>query len=187
MNYILNQNTKSNNTFRKIISASVLFSLFFIAFSFASVQMNAKEKNMERIKTMKKIRLLEVLDLDAATSDKFLVKYNEYESKIDKKMEEIRSLLKELRILLEESNKTNPLIKEKVTQLTKLQTEFHNLILERDREMKTVLDEFSYAKYLVFEMGFKDKVMEKMMEMKDKNGGKDERRGKHDKKKGWDD
>jgi Skp family chaperone for outer membrane proteins len=177
------QNTKSNLAFRKLIS-TFFVSLFIITFSFSSLQMSAKEKNMERIKTMKKIRLLEVLDLDAAASDKFLAKYNEYEGKHEKKMEEIRAQLKELRGMLEDNNKTNPAIKDKVNNLTKLQGEFHNSILERDKEMKMVLDEYTYAKYLVFEMGFKDKVMEKMMEMREKNGG---REGKKNKGKGWDD
>ena len=183
MNISQIENTKRNIAFRRLIS-SFFIALFLITFSFSSLQMLAKEKNMERIKTMKKIRLLEVLDLDAATSDKFLAKYNEFESKHEKKMDEIRAQLKELRGILEESNKTNPIIKEKVSNLTKLQGEFHNSILERDKEMKNVLDEFTYAKYLVFEMGFKDKVMEKMMEMREKNGG---REGKRNKEKCWDD
>lgn len=170
---------KSN--YYTIVVFTVLFSLMFVT---TANSLFAKGKQMERIKTMKKIRLLEILKLDANTSDKFLVKYNEYETKIEKKMEEIRANLKELKNILEESNKTNPVIKEKVNSLNKLQAELHNTILDRDKEMKTVLDEYTYAKYLVFEMGFKDKIVEKMMEKRGKNVDKSNKE-KHNRK-GWD-
>lgn len=177
------------NRYFVVVSIILFASLFFSS----SDNLYAKGKQMERIKTMKKIRLLEVLELDANTSDKFLIKYNEYETKIEKKMEEIRTNLKELKNILDESNKSNPIIKDKVNLLNKLQTELHNTISERDKDMKSILDEFTYAKYLVFEMGFKDKVVEKMMEMRgkndeqpngDKNHG-DKPRNK-EKRKGWD-
>lgn len=171
--------TKNKNN--SLITSVILISLFFIFLSNISF---ANKKNMERLKTMKKVRLLEYLNLNASKSDKFLVKFNEYEQKHENIATDIRSNIKELRVVLEDNSSNNSsIIKENVSKLNKLQNDLINLSKEEDNEMKSLLDEVEFAKYIVFKMGFRDMALEKIEEYREKMRNGDNQ--KRDSKRGW--
>lgn len=184
------KNTK-NFLNRMMCTLAVVSFISFVPFTSLQAQNNRMEESkVERIKTMKKVRLLEVLDLDATNSDKFLSKYNDYDNKISKKMIEIRSNLNDLRDIIKTGNKTNPAIKEKTALISKQTTEMQTLMADRDKDIKTMLDDYTYAKYLVFELGFKDKLLHKMMkgdkgDKGDRSKGNEKRERRRGEKK-WD-
>jgi len=172
-------NKSKNQTLLIFLILIGIFSLTINNISFA------KKKNMERLKTMKKVRLLEYLDLNPSKSDKFLVKFNEYEQKHENISMEIRSNIDELRVVLEENpSKNTSIIKDNVGKLNKLHNDMMKLSQDEDNDMKTLLDEVEYAKYIVFKMGFRDMAMEKLEEYREKMRGGDDN-SKRGAKRGW--
>jgi hypothetical protein len=172
-------NKSKNQTLLIFLILIGIFSLTINNISFA------KKRNMERLKTMKKVRLLEYLDLNPAKSDKFLVKFNEYEQKHENISMEIRSNIDELRVVLEENpSKNTSIIKDNVSKLNKLHNDMMKLSQDEDNDMKTLLDEVEYAKYIVFKMGFRDMAMEKLEEYREKMRGGDDN-SKRGAKRGW--
>jgi hypothetical protein len=128
---------------------------------FAQRNMRAKE----RIDQVKKVKLLEVLELDEKTADKFLAKYSVWENKIKDKKEANNKLTKELEMAIKK-NTDKAEISKLTTRYMESMNDFHKMMIDRNNDIKTILDEMQFAKYLLFEENFfRDiqKVMFKMM------------------------
>ena len=66
-----------------------LIKIILLVTCFSSLALLADNSNMmERIKTLKKIKMIDYLDLPEEKAEKFLVKYNSYQNKIDDKTKE---------------------------------------------------------------------------------------------------
>ncbi|MCX7736970.1 MAG: hypothetical protein N2319_09680 [Candidatus Kapabacteria bacterium] len=141
---------------------------FFLMFNFtASAQPNPKA--MEQLKQFKKIKLLEILDLDEATAEKFLVKYNANEKKVEEKKKQMDEAVQDLENSLKNAASKDEISKktEKVLQLTQ---EFQKVIDESLQSMKSILNEVQYAKYVIFEHRFRGEVQKAIIERMKKRG-----------------
>ena len=122
----------------------------------------AKPELREKIKTIKKIKLLEVLELSGEEADKVLVKFTDYENKINdltKKMDECTNELQEA--VIEEKSKD---IEKATDEFLKTQKELDDAINERISGMKKVLTPDQFAKYLVFERKFQEELRRRIMD-----------------------
>ena len=121
------------------------------------------KKALERIELMKKMKLLEILNLDEATAEKFLIKFNVYENKLKDKKEELDRFVDELRdnIKDKESNET---LAKKTEKAIQLQEELQHLFLEKLKYLKPLLNDEQYAKYIVFESKFQEELRRIIME-----------------------
>jgi len=115
----------------------------------------------ERISTLKKVKLLEVLDLDESTSEKVLLKYNAWENKIEDQMKKIDEVEEELVKAIKKGNKED--IKNISSKFEKERDKIVQIAMERDKDMKSILTDEQYAKYLIFEKRFRRELGEQLM------------------------
>lgn len=148
----------------------IFIALYLLIDSNAFSQPNPKA--IEQLKQFKKIKLLEILDLDEATAEKFLVKYNANEKKVEEKkkllddaVQDLENSLKNVASKDEISKKT-----ERVLQVTQ---EFQKAIDESLQSMKSILNEVQYAKYIIFEQRFRGEVQKAIIERMKKRGRDD--------------
>jgi hypothetical protein len=129
-------------------------------------------KSKEKISMIKKMKMLEVLDLDEKTSDKFLAKYSVWEDKIQEKMETIGLAADELENSIR-ANHSKDEITKRTAKLQQEQRDFSNLLFQAQEDIKTILNEVQFAKYVLFEHKFKSEL-QKMIMKRMKNRGKDQ-------------
>ena len=123
-------------------------------------------KAMERISSLKKVKLLEVLNLNEADADKFLVKYNSYEKDIQDKMKSLETKSRELHQALNSKSKDL----EKITsEYISLKTDLDNTVNKKLIDMKNYLTPEQYAKYLLFERNFQNELRKSVMRQVNKN------------------
>lgn len=156
--------------------------IIFSAILFLSINANSQpaEKAMERIEQLKKVKLLDLLNLDEQTSDKFLSKYNAYESKILEKKKALDKANNELRESIKKDAPKDDL-SQKTQTVLKLQEELSDAVLEKMKVMKSILDDKKYAIFVVFENTFAQELRKKIMKLKDKYGNDEDmplRKGK---------
>lgn len=107
----------------------------------------------ERMQMVKKMKLLETLNLNEEESEKFLVKYSFYENKISDNINQIRSETAKLEEMINSEKKVADL-KSKADIIAKLRLENNNLLAERYAEISKILSEENYAKFVLFEETF---------------------------------
>ncbi len=110
-------------------------------------------KARERICQMKKMKLLEVLDLKEEKADKFIVKYSSWENKLEDQRENIEKASKKLMEGLDEGASESK-IEELSENLLKEQREFFELHIKKVKDFENLLSPEKYAKLLVFENRF---------------------------------
>lgn len=133
-------------------------------------------KGKERINTVKKIKLLEVLELDEATSDKVLVKYTAWENKIDDMIEEFDKQEEVLSGAIKSGKKEE--IVSQTINFQNIKTKFIKTVEDRDKDIKSMLTELQYAKYLIFEKRFRKELGQQIMKHHRGEGGKNKGRNR---------
>lgn len=150
-------------TFHNRASISIIFSFLAILILTNISFSQPARRHWERIEQIKKVKLLDILELDEETSTKFLAKYNEIERKIKEKSEELEQAIEKLNNRIQENAPSQELTK--VTeQVLNIQKELQNLHLSKITEMKSILDEKRYAKFIVFENTFHKDLQRKVIE-----------------------
>lgn len=131
------------------------------------------QKMMQKLQTLKKQKLLDLLNLDEAAADKFLIKYSSWEKKIAEKRNQFDGICDELRLKIKNKASADDIYK--LTQnYISVQKEMFDLIQQKLIDMKSLLNEKEYAKYLIFEHEFMREFQRLLMEknMKNKHHGK---------------
>jgi len=124
-----------------------------------SISLNAQNKNeqnqalrtKERMDMIKKMKLIEVLGLEGERAEKFLLRYNSFDKKIEENRRNMRKATRELDEAISKNAKD---ITVKTNALINLQEEFNRLQVEKLRGMKSELSDIEYAKFVSFENKF---------------------------------
>lgn len=119
-------------------------------------QENGKAK--QQIKQVKILKLIEVLNLDGAAADKFIVRYNTEQKKVDDARKSLDDSMKELDKANSSGN--NDKIKQLTQQTLDKNTQLQNTTNEMLRSIREVLNEKQYADFLVFEAKFQKQLKE---------------------------
>lgn len=132
-------------------------------------------KAMEKIQTMKKVKLLEVLELPEADADKVLVKYSSYENKIIEATRRTDDITEKLNEAVKGDDYKN--IEKLNDDFMKARKDLDNALDERMNGMKQILTKEQFAKYLVFERKFQEElrraIMERVRDKKERKRGRD--------------
>ncbi len=128
-----------------------------------------------RLEQFKKLKLIETLDLDDKTAEKFFVVYNNGSNKVEQSKEELDAALTDLYQALE-SDADEAQIKVK----TDVALVKHEATLKAVSEMMTsvrkVLSADQFARYIIFEARFHKEIRRQIMEMSERRrGGRDGR------------
>lgn len=148
-----------------LIKSTIAILMIALSFNIAYSQKGKKFSNRdgngsdtkERIATLKKVKLLEKLELDENVAEKFLVKYNSMEVKIEENKTKIGNAVSELNELIAKNATKDEIIKT-TNELQKLQKDFSDLLFQSQQEMKSLLNEVQFAKFLIFEHNFREQV-----------------------------
>ena len=119
-------------------------------------------KAKEKISMIKKMKLLEILDLDEKTSEKFLAKYTTWENKIQDKMAIVNNSIDDLEKSVQASD-SKEVIVQKTTKVQQEQRDFSNLLFQSQEDIKTMLNEIQFAKFVIFEHKFKEELQKMIM------------------------
>jgi hypothetical protein len=153
-----------------LIKTGVLMMLF--AFLSTNIFSQPAFKAKERIQQLKKIKLLEILNLSEQQSDAFLIKYSSIEKKVEEKKSNLDIAVEDLESAVKR-NAAKDEIKAKTQKVENSQKEFMTTMEDSRNSIKGILSEENYAKYLVFEHKFKEEVQKIIMKnMKNKKGNK---------------
>lgn len=118
----------------------------------------------ERLNQLKKARLIETLNFDDATAEKFFVRYNQAQRSIDSAQQALKETLKQLQKAVRQQKKSR--IKELTDESLKRHAELQNSIAAMLTDMRPLLDETQYAKFILFEARFQEEVRRRLMEIK---------------------
>ncbi len=138
---------------------------------FAASAINAQppRKALERLEQFKKMKLIDILDMDEKTSEKFFAKYNEYDNRHEEKRKELQKTLENLKTALRYDSS-----EEELTKLTekviKYQDELHQIRSEKLKAMKSVLSNEQYSKFVLFEHVFIEEVRKRLHKFRNKKG-----------------
>lgn len=130
-----------------------------LIFTFALGYLNAQNqplRAMERIQSLKKIKLLEILELNEADADKFIVKFNEYEKNVLDKFKNLEDASNELQKAIENNDYKN--IDKLNDNYILANKELNQAIQDKFDNVKKILPKEKFAKYLVFERRFQNEV-----------------------------
>lgn len=106
-----------------------------------------------RLEQFKKLRLIEVLDLDEKTAEKFFVRYNEGQKQIDRVRRELRAAIDSLQEALRVQVPESELTTKSDAVLAHIQ-ELSRAVTERLSNIRPLLSPKQFAKLIVFESRF---------------------------------
>jgi len=148
--------------------------LFFVG-GVAPVSAQRGDKPMQRIQQFKKMKLLETLDLDEETANKFLVKYDKWEKQISDINQQRMILVQELRLAMEKKagdDEINHTLDSLVDYTTKADDARHQMYAD----LRSILTAKQAAKLALFEAQFQRKLQETLNRLQERHGD----RGPHD-------
>jgi len=117
----------------------------------------------ERLAQLKKLKLIETLDLDERTAEKFFVRYNEGQKKINQARQSLRDAVKELEAAIR-ANVSETELSTKTQSATKAMQQLSNALLERLESVRPLLSPQQYAKLVVFEVRFLEGLQRTLLE-----------------------
>lgn len=148
-------------TFYKITLTMILAS-FFTMIAVYPVSSEPPFRAKERIEQLKKIKLLDILQLSEERSTKFLSKYNEMDRQTEEKKLEMEHEMKILEVKIK-SNAPEEEIKAQTEKALKAYKAYHESLKNKMDEMKSMLTDIEFAKFLVFESQFHEEVRKIIM------------------------
>lgn len=146
-----------------IINFLLYLIIFCLNFSYLIAQPFENERPLEKFRTLKKVKLLEELNLNESESEKFLIKYNSAENLIIEKQENYKKALDDLEIAMK-----NKKSEKEILELTNKVVDVHNELLKarakKFEDIKKVINNEQFAKFLVFEKNFMEQIRDLMKE-----------------------
>lgn len=154
------------NLFCKISILVFVFAAFSVVLT-AQPPMHANK----RMETLKKMKLLEILDLDEKKANQLLVKYDSWNDKFNKLHTEMDDIQKKLTNALEENKSDDAIEKINEEFLNKLES-LHKLMNDRMGDFQKFFTNKEFAKFIIFEKEFPARLQREMMKrFKDRRGG----------------
>lgn len=120
----------------------------------------------EKIEQLKKMRLIDILDMDEQTAEKFFTRYNQLQRKIEEVKVELQDAVTDLeRSVRAKTGKSGEYYR-KADIILEKQTALNAAVADKIRAMKSLLTEEQYAKFIVFENNFAAQLQKMLLERK---------------------
>ncbi|MCX7880315.1 MAG: hypothetical protein N2517_06615 [Ignavibacteria bacterium] len=131
----------------------------------------------ERVSEFKKLKLLDILELDEKTSEKFLAKYNAQEKVVKEKHEKLQENMLDLEYLLRKKASKDEIAKQ-TQKVLDAQKDFANAMFDLQKEIRGILDDIQFAKFILFENRFRTELQRMIIEKAKRFGGDEKPRRK---------
>lgn len=116
------------------------------------------EEIKERVMQFKKIKLLEMLKLNGEAADKFIVKYNDGQKKIDDAKKQLDDAIKDLHQAVKRGAAQSD-ITTKTDNVARLYDAWNNATRDRVAVFKSMLTPEQFAQLMMFEIKFPEVLM----------------------------
>lgn len=154
---------------------------YIVAFLFCVLcttpNVNAQHKGMDklrhRIEDLRKVKLLDLLNLQGDQVEKFFSAYNRLQNGVISAKEGMSEAARELHQTTT-SNTSEADLKAKSDALLMKMQEFERAINARHSEVRPLLSPLQYAKYLAFEARFQEELQRMILQRARKRGAIDE-------------
>lgn len=120
-------------------------------------------KARQRLAQFKKLKLIEVLDLDEQTAEKFFIRYNEGQKKIDQARLELQQSVRELQDAVR-AKVSDAELNAKSDHVVKQMQQLAQAMTERLAAVRPLLSPQQYAKLVVFEVRFTEALQRTLMQ-----------------------
>ena len=125
-----------------------------------------RPKAREKIELLKKMRLIDILDMDEPSAEKFFTRYNQLQRKIEDAKIDLQDAVSELeRFVRAKTGKTGDYYR-KVDVILEKQNALNAAVTDKIRAMRSLLTEEQYAKFIVFENNFASQLQKMLLERK---------------------
>jgi len=118
----------------------------------------------EKMLNVKKMRMIELLDLSEEKADKFIVKYGAAEKRIMEAGKMVDSVTKELRDLMKKDKASESEIKAKTDKFLQYQDEMNKAITAKFTSIRSVLSEQEFAKFIIAETRFQEEMRQMLID-----------------------
>lgn len=122
-----------------------------------------REKMRQRIEDLRKVKLLDILDLKGDQVERFFAVYNKHQDRFHEFQVKIDGAARELQGAISRSASDAELT-EKTNELRRLIRELEKTIESRFDDVKPILSARQYAQYVVFEARFRDELQRMIMD-----------------------
>jgi hypothetical protein len=122
----------------------------------------------DKINQLKKIKLIDILRLNENNVDKFFARYGEQERKVEEQRLLLKNSINQLELAIH-NNAAEKEIQQLIQNIHHKDIALVNAMIEKQKALKSLLDDQQYAKLIVFEHQFMTKLQKALIDKKKKN------------------
>jgi predicted nucleic acid-binding protein len=122
----------------------------------------------DKINQLKKIKLIDILRLNENNVDKFFARYGEQERKVEEQRLLLKNSINQLELAIH-NNAAEKEIQQLIQNIHHKDIALVNATIEKQKALKSLLDDQQYAKLIVFEHQFMTKLQKALIDKKKKN------------------
>ena len=144
----------------------VILFTFLCSFNY-SIAYPQNNQIKDKINQLKKIKLIDILRLDENNVDKFFARYGEQERKVEEQRLQLKNSLNQLEQAIH-INAAEKEIQQLIQNIHHKDIALVNATIEKQKALKSLLDDQQYAKLIVFEHQFMTKLQKALIDKKKK-------------------
>ena len=144
----------------------VILFTFLCSFNY-SIAYPQNNQIKDKINQLKKIKLIDILRLDENNVDKFFARYGEQERKVEEQRLQLKNSLNQLEQAIH-NNAAEKEIQQLIQNIHHKDIALVNAMIEKQKALKSLLDDQQYAKLIVFEHQFMTKLQKALIDKKKK-------------------
>lgn len=116
----------------------------------------------ERMESLRKVKLLELLDLEGEAVERFFARYTPLQRAVYEAKDALDHAVRSLR-MADKDNADDAHMAQRAAEVLRKQEELHRAAERRHTELKSILTPRQYARYVAFEAAFLDDIVRLMM------------------------
>ncbi|MFP4368906.1 MAG: hypothetical protein ACLFR2_04940 [Candidatus Kapaibacterium sp.] len=157
--------------YRSIVNISCFLIVLFLLPEVSNA-VPPRDRIMENLMQIKKVKMLDFMDMEREKADKFLLLFNDYEDRTMELEDKLEDLIRESRIS-NMTDKNDKALKKNASKIVEYRKKLDDLLKERHEAFLELLGEEGFAKYTVFEKVF-DRELKRMLweKSRDRRDGK---------------
>jgi hypothetical protein len=145
----------------------VILFAFLYSFNYSTAYLQNNQIK-DKINQLKKIKLIDILRLDENNVDKFFARYGEQERKVEEQRLLLKNSINQLELAIH-NNAAEKEIQQLIQNIHHKDIALVNATIEKQKALKSLLDDQQYAKLIVFEHQFMTKLQKALIDKKKKN------------------